>query len=101
MLGALREREQPDLPAFPKIELRHGPIEQGAADAAFLNIGMNAERPKETDASPLRRKWRADQRSIDLCSIRGDVRSAMPRMHVVAIAPEGLRIGSAKKSSES
>jgi hypothetical protein len=83
-----------------RVELSHRLVEQGSADAEFLQIGMHRERPKEANASPPRREARAGQFSINLGCERGDVSGTVTAISVISIGPEGLRIGSAEESAE-
>ncbi len=97
---ALRKGEQPDLSRPPRLELLHRPSEQGAGDAALLQIRVHRQWAKETDAAPIGREVRAAEIAIQRRAECGDVSRRLAAVGIIPIGPERLQVGNAEESAE-
>ena len=100
VLGALGKGEKPALRGPPGVELVDGFGEQRLRDSPVVQIRTDREGSEKADAAPSGGEVRADQVAVECRAEGRDMRRPPAAINIVAVRPEGLRIGRAEERAE-
>ena len=100
MLRTVREREQPGMADAPLLERAADGRDKRLPNAGVPQIGPNGDRPEIPDAAPTRREIGAGEPTFVIGGERTRMLGAEAAIRIIALVPEGLRVGRAEKRTE-